>query len=264
MPDILGLGDRPIVLGMVHLQALPGAPDFAGDLTAVRDAALRDARSLADGGIDAVLVENYWDAPFFPGSVPPETVAQMTAIVAAIREGVAAPVGVNVLRNDGCAALAVAQATGAAFIRVNVLTGARLTDQGIVHGIAHELLRLRSRLGADSIRILADVNVKHSAPLAPYDTVQEVEDALERGGADAVIVSGSGTGKTIDATELHAVRQASGGAPVLVGSGVDADSLPRLAADADGFIVGTALKVEGAIAAPVDPERVRRLMAARG
>ncbi len=249
---------RPVV-GMVHLRALPGAPEYGGNLEAVRTAAFRDAGALQAGGTDALLVENYFDAPFYPDCVPAHTVAHMTAIASALLQRFDLPLGVNVLRNDGCAALAIAQAAGGDFVRVNVLTGARLTDQGIVQGNAHLLSRDRQLLGARQVRIFADVNVKHSAPLAAYDPDQEVADALQRGGADAVVVSGSGTGKPIEAAELKRVCAAAAGAPVLVGSGVSAAKLSDLAG-ASGFIVGTSVKRAGEVSNPVDPRRVRRLI----
>lgn len=253
------------ILGMVHLRALPGSPRHDGDLEAVREAALADARALVDGGVDGLLVENFGDAPFHPGRVPAPVVAHLTALAAAVRREVDVPLGVNVLRNDAVAALGIAHAVGAEMIRVNVLCGARLTDQGIVQGVAHELLRERRSLGAENVRILADVNVKHSAPLAPYDLSQGVRDVLERGGADAVVVSGTGTGAAVDLAELKEVRAASQGAPVLVGSGVTAETAARTLEDADGLIVGTAFQRDGWSAAPVEPARVRELIrAARG
>ncbi len=252
-------GRKPVI-GMVHLAALPGAPGFAGDLGAVQDAAMRDAQALAAGGADGLMIENFFDTPFYPDAVPPATVALMAVIAAGIRRAVALPLGVNVLRNDGLAALAVAHAAGADFIRVNILCGARVTDQGIIQGRAHEILRERARLGACGIRILADVSVKHSAPLAPFAIRDEVEDTLLRGRADGLVVSGSGTGKPVDLDRLRTVRAAAGGAPVFVGSGASPDTLAMLRDQADGFIVGTALKQDGAVGQPVDVERVRRFV----
>ena len=250
------------VIGMVHLLPLAGSPGYRGDPGAVREAALRDADALAEGGVDAIMMENFRDAPFFPGNVPASVTAQMTALAVEIRRRFDRPLGVNVLRNDGVAALSAAHAAGADFIRVNVLVAARLTDQGIVHGIAHTLLRERKHLGAERIRILADVRVKHSAPLGDYPLEDEVEDLLHRGGADAVVVSGTGTGKATDPGEVARVKRAAGDAPVLVGSGVSAETVARLRDHADGFIVGTAIKRGASVGEPVDPERVRELLAA--
>lgn len=155
--------DRPIV-GMVHLAALPGAPDYRGDREAVRERAVADARALASGGANAVLVENFGDAPFYPEDVPKHVVAEMTAATRRVRDAMDLPVGVNVLRNDTAAALSVAAAAGGQFVRANVHAGARMTDQGVIEGRAHETVRLRDRLDTP-VHLLADVHSKHSAPL---------------------------------------------------------------------------------------------------
>lgn len=250
------------VIGMVHLPPLPGSPGCAGDLAAVVEHALRDAEALLSGGVHALLLENFGDAPFYPRRVPRHVVACMTAVGLRIRERFDVPLGVNVLRNDGESALAIAQAVGAAFIRVNVLCGARVTDQGIVEGIAHRLLRLRARLGARQIQIFADVNVKHSAPLGqPRPLEDEVADLIRRGGADALVVSGAATGAAADVNELRRVKSAAGNTPVLVGSGVSVENVAAYLPHADGFIVGTSLKVDGVVTNLVDVTRVKALSA---
>jgi len=247
------------LVGVIHLAPLAGAPGFEGDPGKIEAAALADAEALAEGGVDALLLENCGDRPFYPDSVPASTVAQMTALALAVRRRIELPLGINVLRNDACSALAVAHAAGGSFIRVNLLAGARVTDQGVISGRAHELLRLRQTLGAEGVRILADVDVKHSAPLAPYPLEEEVRDVLGRGGADAVIVTGPATGEPVREEDLRRVREAAGESPVWVGSGVTPGTIRHLAGLANGFIVGTALKKEGRVGNPVDPARVRAL-----
>lgn len=255
---------RPVI-GMLHLPPLPGAPRFAGNLVALRDHLLRDADALASGGVHGLMLENYGDLPFYPDRVPPYVVAHLTALACEVkRRFPQPPLGINVLRNDGRSALAVAHASGAQFIRVNVLCGARVADQGILHGMAHELLRERALLRAEnSVRIFADVDVKHSAPLAPRPLEDEVADTLHRGLADALIVSGSGTGRATDPGHVAAARAAAAGkAPVFVGSGVTARTLPDYLPHADGFIVGSAFKGGNDPSQPVDAARVRELLAA--
>jgi membrane complex biogenesis BtpA family protein len=249
----------PRLVGMVHLRPLPGAPRFAGSFQAVLDAALRDAEALVAGGMPALMLENFGDVPFFPGPVPAHVVAHLTAVACAIRQRFDRPLGINVLRNDGAAAVAVAAASGAQFVRVNVLTGARVTDQGVVQGVAHEVARLRAQLGAN-VAVWADVDVKHSAALAERPLAAEVHDLLERGLADAVIVSGEGTGHAVDGAKLAAVRAAAGERPVLVGSGATVASVAELLRVADGAIVGSALKPT--LDAPIELERVRALVQA--
>ncbi len=253
--------DTKPIFGMLHLPPLPGAPRYGGTMDAVLDATLRDADTLVAGGVDGLLMENFNDTPFYPDRVPPFVVAHMTVLAREVVSRFDVPLGINVLRNDGHAALAVAHASGAAFIRVNVLAGVRATDQGVISGVAHELLRARAFLGAAHIRIFADVDVKHSAPLgAPRAIEDEVRDTLHRSGADAVIVSGQGTGRPTDIDAARAVHAAADGRPVIIGSGVCVESIRSLMPFADAFIVGTAFKTDGCVSNPVDPARVRELM----
>lgn len=256
------LHTAPFVIGMLHLPPLPGSARSGMSMQQVVAHALRDAEAIVEGGADGMMLENFGDVPFYPGRVPAETVAAVAAVAGEVRrrfEGT--PLGINVLRNDGCTALAIAAAVGANFVRVNVLCGARVTDQGIVLGIAHDLLRDRRRLGAEGVKIMADVDVKHSAPLAPVALESEVEDTLRRGLADALIVSGTGTGKPTDPSQVRRVREAVGAAAgVLVGSGITAASVREFLPQADGFIVGTALKRNGDPSQPVRVEKVKEIV----
>ena len=249
------------VIGMVHLRALPGSPRWDGDIAAVVRAGLDDARALAEGGVDALLVENHGDVPFTAGRVDAATVAGMSVAVAEIRRHLSLPVGVNVLKNDVHSALAVASATGAGFVRVNVHVGAVAADQGIIQSAAHDTLRYRRLLDLP-IRILADVQAKHGMPLAPVPIELEARDCFARGLADALVVSGVATGEPTPMADLKRVRGAVPEAPLLVGSGASPDTVAELLSVADGVIVGTSIKRDGLLTNPVDVERVRRLVAA--
>jgi len=258
------VGVNKAVIGMVHLRALPGSPRWAGSMEAVVQAALADARALADGGVDALLVENYGDVPFTTGRVDSATVAGMAVVIAEIKRAVTLPVGVNVLKSDALSALAVAAAAGGRFVRVNVHVGAVVADQGILESGAYDSLRYRRLLGLD-IRILADVQAKHGMPLAPIPLEQEARDCVSRGLADGLVVSGAATGEPTPMNDLKRVRGAVPHVPLLVGSGATPETAAALLSIADGLIVGTAVKRDGILANPVDPGRVRRLVeAARG
>jgi hypothetical protein len=251
-----------LLIGMVHLPALPGAPRAALPMEAIEERARQEARLLREAGFHGCVVENYGDSPFHKNKVEPVTVAAMARVVAAIgREQPGWRLGVNVLRNDAHAAVAIAAACGASFVRVNVHVGAAATDQGVIEGGAAETLRLRRSLGA-SVEIWADVHVKHARPLSHAGIEREAEDAVRRGHADALLVSGPGTGAQ---AELEDVRRVAGlglGVPVFVASGVTERTVTRFLEFADGVIIGTALKTNGDTQAPLDPERVRRLVAA--
>jgi hypothetical protein len=250
------------LIGMVHVAPLPGSPRWNGSMETVVAAAVADARALVDGGMDAVLIENYGDAPFTPGRVEPATVAALAVVAREVRAVLPrAPIGINVLKNDARAALAIACAVGARFIRVNVHAGAVVADQGLVQSDAYATLRDRRLLGAD-IAIFADVGGKHAIPLVPVDLEQHARDLTLRGLADGLVVSGQATGAPTSLDDLARVRKAVPALPLLVGSGVTPDTAAELLAVADGLIVGTAVKRHGDVAAPVDPERVRRLVTA--
>jgi len=253
--------DRTII-GMVHLPPLPGSPRWDGAMARVVASALADARALIEGGADALLVENFGDAPFTPGRVEPATVAAMSVVAAEVRRALpGVPLGVNVLKNDARAALAVAAAVGAEFIRVNVHAGAVLADQGIVQSDAYGTLRDRRLLGI-AVAIFADVGGKHAVPLAPVEVEQTARDLVHRGLADALVVSGPATGQATPLAEVKRVRSAVPAVPLLVGSGVTAETAAELLSVADGLIVGTSVKRHGDVEQPVDRARVEKLVAA--
>lgn len=256
-------GTRFPIIGMVHLQPLPGSPHGV-DIETVLERAIADARALESGGVDAVMVENFGDVPFYPDDVPKHTVASMTRIASELREAVGLPLGINVLRNDVEAAVAVAAAVGGEFVRANVHSGVRATDQGFVQGRAHETIRLRERLNA-GLAVFADVDVKHSTPVSSeYDAVAALEDVVVRGMADAVVVSGDATGQSTPPEFVRKLRDAAAetwrNPPVFVGSGVTPDTVHEYADVADGAIVGSAFKPGGDPEQPVEEFRVRQLV----
>jgi hypothetical protein len=262
-------GKSRVLIGMVHLGPLPGSPGYLGSMAEVIRRAVEDALALESGGLDGAVVENFGDTPFYPERVPPETVAAMAVALAEVRRAVRFPLGANALRNDAGAALALAAACGAAFVRVNVHSGASVTDQGLVQGRAHETLRLRERLWArapeDAPLVFADVDVKHASPLGTFDLGQAAADTYYRGRADVLLVTGRGTGRETSMDDVRRVREAVPEAPVLVASGVTDRTVARAVREAHGALVGTWLKRDGQVDAPVDRERVRALVeAAKG
>lgn len=209
-------------------------------------------------GLDAIIIENFGDAPFYPDRVPPATIAAMSAIVQAVGSETNIRIGVNVLRNDAESALAICNATRADFFRVNIHTGAALTDQGMIEGKAHETLRIRENLGK-KVAILADIDVKHAAQLAARPIEELVAETASRGKADGLIITGAGTGLPINMRDLEAARAASS-APLFAGSGVTLDNMSGILPFVDGVIVGSAFKLDGNATNSVDESRVRNFM----
>ena len=257
MHPLLNLRPK-LLIGVVHLRPLPGSPRWRGDLEAVIQAAVEDARAYQRGGAQALFIENFGDMPFTKAQVGPETIAAMAAAGRAVRAAVELPIGFNVLRNDARAALALCAACGGRFIRVNVHTGAMLTDQGLIEGNAFDTLRYRRQVCPEAL-IFADVHVKHAVPLGNWSMGDSARDAVERGLADALIISGTGTGMATDRADVERVRASCPAAKILLGSGVTLENLPDYLPLADGFIVGSSLKRGGKVFNPVDPKRVAKL-----
>lgn len=228
------------VFGMVHLDALPGAPLFRS-LDSVMERAVADAKALEAGGCDGFVIENFGDRPFTRGRVEAETIAAMTRVIASITTEVKLPFGVNVLRNDALSAIGIAAATGAAFVRINVHTGAAVTDQGIIEGDAYTTMRKRAALAPDLL-VFADHLVKHATPLGEASAT----DLRLRGLADAIIITGAATGASADPARLRTLRAELPDTPLLLGSGLTAANAGDFA-EADGAIVGTSIKTSGVV-----------------
>jgi len=252
---------RTPIIGVLHLLPLPTSARWGGSLKAVIDRAEQEATALASGGVDGIIVENFFDAPFTKNQVDPAVVSAMTVVVQRIQNLVTVPVGLNVLRNDGRSAIAIASCVNAQFIRVNVLTGVMATDQGLIEGEAHQLLRYRRELGSD-VKIFADVLVKHARPLSSPNLTVAVKDTIERGLADAVILSGWATGSPPDQEDLELATAAAAGTPVFIGSGASWENVGTLLQAADGVIVSSSLKRHGQIQQRIDPIRVSQFVEA--
>jgi membrane complex biogenesis BtpA family protein len=257
---------KPII-GMVHCWPLPGAPGYTGyGMDTIIEHALRDAHALAEGGCDALIVENMWDVPFRAGPhIPPESIAAQSVVARAVKEAVRLPLGINLVHNGGVALLAIALAAGADFIRVCMFTGAGVWDAGSWdEGCAADLMRRRKELHAEHIKLFADVDKKHSVRFPGIDLATHIE-WTRFFGADALIVSGRMTGDAPDLEKVREAKRLAGDRPVLLGSGTDERNIAAFMEVADGAIVGSSIKQGGEIANVVDAARVRQFVrAARG
>ncbi len=249
------------MIGVVHLLPLPTSARWGGSLNAAIDRAEQEAVALVSGGVNGIIIENFFDAPFAKSRVDPAVVSAMTTIVIRLRELVSVPIGINVLRNDSLSAMAIASCTGAAFIRVNVLSGVMATDQGLIEGCAHELLRYRRELGSN-VQIFADVLVKHAQPLGASDLTNAVKDTIQRGLADVAILSGAATGIAPSVEDLRLAKAAAGHTPIAIGSGANCDNIASLMEFADLAIVSSSLKRHGKIENSIDPIRVSQFVEA--
>lgn len=246
------------LVGMLHVGGLPGTPRARVGLDALIEAAVAEAQVYAAAGFHGVMLENMHDRPYLKGAVGPEIVAALTAVGREVRREVRLPLGIQVLAGANHEALAVALACGALFVRVEGFVFAHVADEGLIEGGAGALLRYRRVIGAEHVRVFADVKKKHAAHALTADVdLAETARAAEFFLADGVIVTGAATGRPAAPEDLDMVRAAVS-IPTLVGSGLDADNLARYAA-ADAFIVGSSLKVDGVWSSALDPARVTAL-----
>jgi len=248
---------KPII-GVVHLKPLIGSPDYNNNFEEVLEFALKDAKNLEDGGVDGILIENFHDKPYYKDNVPKHTVASISIISNEIKKNISIPIGINVLRNDAFASLAIASVIKAQFIRVNVYIGAVITDQGIIEGKAHLIQRYKKFL-MSNVKIFADVLVKHSYPFPNVNIINLAKDAYYRGKADALIVTGKVTGDEPDIENIINLKREIN-APILAGSGINIENVEKFLKFCDGAIVGTFFKENGKIENKVDIERVKKFM----
>lgn len=254
-------GSRRALIGMIHVGALPGSPVAGAPLERVVETAVAEARAYRDCGYTALLIENMHDRPYLKGAVGPEVTAAMAVVGREVRREVPLPLGVQVLAGANREALAVALACGATFVRVEGFVYAHVADEGLIESDAGALLRYRRAIGAEPVRIFADVKKKHSAHALTADVdVAETARSAEFFLADGVIVTGPSTARSADPAEVDAVTMVVD-IPVLVGSGLTPANLPDYAL-ADGFIVGSFVKRDGVWSNPLDGERAQAVASA--
>jgi membrane complex biogenesis BtpA family protein len=254
-------GRTRALIGMVHAGALPGTPAHQHSVGRLAEEAAREAATLEQAGFDGVILENMHDRPYVKGAAAPEIVASMTAIAREVRRATKLPLGIQVLAGANREALAVALAAGASFVRVEGFVFGHVADEGWIEACAGELLRYRRAIGAEAIRVFADVKKKHSAHAVTADVgLVETARAAEFFLADGVIVTGGETGLAADPDEVAAVSAAVS-IPTLVGSGATPGNIASFA-PADAVIVGSSIKRGGRWSEPLDPESAHAMAAA--
>lgn len=251
-----------VAIGVIHCLALPGSPRYrGGSVEEIYDRALADAEAYVSGGIDGLIVENHGDVPFVrPECLGPETAAIMAVVADRVQRAVGVPMGVNILANAPMQALAVAKASGAAFIRVNQWANAYVANEGIIEGQAGLALRYRAMIGAEDVAVFADSHVKHGAHAIVADrSIVELTRDLEFFDADVAIATGQRTGDAVDLSELETIGRATA-LPVLVGSGVNEGNVLSILERAAGVIIGSSLKRDGVWRGSVERARVESFM----
>tara|TARA_X000001036_G_scaffold403160_1_gene409503 strand:+ start:2553 stop:3314 length:762 start_codon:yes stop_codon:yes gene_type:complete len=248
-----------LVYGVVHLQSLPGSPSNSLSLDEIINSAQEDVNSLISGGVDGIIIENFGDTPFVKDNISKRTLANFTTVAGTLSIDREIKVGINVLRNDGIAALSIAEATKSNFVRINVLNNTMFTDQGIIEGNSHEVNQFKNSL-SNNIEIYADVFVKHAVPPEGSKIENHAAELIERAGADVVIVTGDGTGHEINLDDLEKVRKIVPEGKLAIGSGVNATNISEYENLADILIVGTSFKYDNDVSKKVDTNKVEELI----
>src|SRR4026207_848483 len=248
------------VIGVIHVGALPGTPRSSQPVSELVREAKEEARVYRECGVDGVIIENMHDVPYLKGEVGPEIVSAMTAIGNEVKGECGLPVGIQILAGANIEAMAVAHAAGLDFIRAEGFAYAHVADEGLIQASAAKLLRYRKTIGAERVQVWTDVKKKHSAHAITADvSLGETAETVEFMGADCVIVTGSATGKPPTVEDVNEAKSHCG-LPVFLGSGITDANIADFYDHADGFIIGTAFKVDGLWSNTVDPVRVSRLM----
>ncbi len=250
--------EKALVIGMVHCLALPGTPDFCGDMKKVTDQAVQDAIALEKAGMDAIIIENMGDN-VFGINLDIEQSCALAAISAVIAQNVNIPIGIDAAMNDYKTAISVAKAIGADFVRIPVFVDTVEFFGGIVQPCAREAMIFRKNLGAENVKILADIQVKHTHMVLTHVSIEDSARAAEACGADAIIVTGTHIGVETPIDIIKRVKTVTN-IPVIAGSGVKAGNIKEQLGIADGAIVGSSLKEGGNIKNPISLELCTELI----
>lgn len=246
------------VIGMVHCLPLPTTAGFSGDFEKITEQAVEDARTLEKAGVDALIVENMGDTPF-SALLNKAQIAALSSVTTAVKAAVSIPVGVDAAFNDCEAGLAIAAITGATFIRVPVFVDTVLFTDGVITPCAKKCMEFRKKLGAEHIKILADVQVKHAHMLLPHITIEQSAKEAVSCGADAIIVTGTQIGEETPLDLIRRVKEVVN-VPVFAGSGVNAGNIKKQLSVADGAVIGSSLKEGGVITNPISYTLVKEVL----
>lgn len=250
---------KPII-GVIHVGALPGTPRSSHTVSELTTSARSEARLYRECGVDGVIIENMHDVPYLRGEVGPEIVAAMTWIAVEVKHECVFPVGIQILAGANIEAMAVAHAAGLDFIRAEGYAYAHVADEGLIQASAAKLLRYRRMIGATRVQVWADVKKKHAAHAITADvSLGETAETVEFMGADCVIVTGSATGKPPNVRDVQEAKTHCG-LPVFLGSGITAGNIVEFYDHADGFIIGSAFKIDGLWSNTIDPAHVSRFI----
>ncbi len=276
--EFISIFGRKPLIGVIHLPRLPSTM-YSADMGVeeIIENSVREAKMLEEHGFKGVIVENFGDKPYYKRVTDPLTLSIIAIVSREIVRSTSLVVGVNILRNSGVEAYSVALASGGRFIRVNSLSETIVSDSGIIEPEAPRLKGVR--INHPGIKVFADILVKHSASLSfnllysqglylgdasggkDHIIKTIIEDTVERGGADAIILTGYRTGEPVDADLVKKARSLTQ-TPIVIGSGIDPENIRVLSSYSDGFIVGSYIRVKGRAGNPICEDRIKKLVSA--
>lgn len=251
---------KQAVIGMIHLKALPGCPQYQNNWQAIVDTALDELAIYQKAGVDAIAIENMHDIPYLKRNVGPEIVACMTVVAQYIRAQCSLPVGIQILSSANKEALSVAKAANLDFIRAEGFVFGHVADEGFIESDAGSLLRYRKMIDAQNIAVFTDIKKKHSAHALTADIdIVETAKAASYFLSDGLIITGVSTGRAASIEALKAVKEACT-SPVLVGSGINYDNVDSYMQVSDAMIVGSHFKEAGYWANALSYDRTAQFM----
>jgi len=260
MNELKLFGLNKPVIGMIHIGALPGTPNYGGEVKSIIEEAKQEAEIYRDSGIDILMIENMHDTPYLKRKVGPEITSLMSVVGYEIKNSFLPPCGIQILAGANKEAIAAAHSAGLDFIRAEGFVYAHVADEGIMESDAGELLRYRKMIGAEKVLIFTDIKKKHSSHSITSDVdIVETARTAEFFKSDGLVITGIATGKETDVNEVKQVKE-NVNIPVLIGSGLTADNIENYFSYADGFIVGSHFKKDGFWKNEIDDKRVRKFM----
>ncbi|GBD89681.1 putative sgc region protein SgcQ [bacterium BMS3Abin04] len=249
-----------LCIGMIHVDALPGTPNYNGDVKSIIKKAKEEAKIYMDAGIDSIMIENMHDVPYLRNHIGPEITSLMSIIGYEIKNLTDLPTGIQILAGANKEALAAANSAGLDFVRAEGFVFAHVADEGIIESNAGELLRYRKIIGAENIAVFTDIKKKHSSHSITEDvSLVETAKAADFFMSDGLILTGKSTGEEADIDEIKSVKE-NVKLPVLVGSGVTLENVEKYFNIADGFIIGSHFKHDGRWENKVNFEKVKKFM----
>ena len=251
-------GEKPLI-GMVHCLPLPGTFGSTNTIDQVVERAVSDAKLLEAAGFDALLIEN--EDLCTDVQMKKVQIAGLSMVMLAVHNAVSIAIGVCCGSLNYEEALSIAMVGGGSFVRLTIFVDTMMNYNGIIPPCSAKALSYRDMIGAQNIHIMADIQVKHYYMMNPNVDLSISAGWAQRQGADAVIVTGAGTGQETPLEDLQRVRSQVK-IPVIAGSGVNPLNVSKQMEVADAMIVGTCLRKNGDMSEPIDPEKAEAMIQA--